>query len=246
MKTLKSRTLALVCLAALGADRKPAALPDHLRLVDKMIAEIKPEDNEYAFGKPTVEWKGLNGADRTFNRSDCTTYVTQLLRAAYKLDDGDFNKYFGSRSPSITRYYETAVSGGIAGFKNLRDLRPGDLVISKYVKKNKDDAGASGHMMIVAGTPELISRNKGESHFRLRIVDCTSSPHGDDNRSADNSPTGQKQTGVGRGTIGLFTDAQGNLTAWAWNGGRNAVRYDADDRPVTFSKIPGQTLGKSR
>jgi hypothetical protein len=226
--------LAAASLAAAAAAPTSSKPPAHLALAERMVASILPENNSYANGKFTVTWAGIDGEKKTFNKSDCTTFVTALLRTAYHFTPKQFEGWFGKASPSVTLYYDSASANkGLVGFKQIADLRPGDLLISKFT--NKAEGGAAGHMMIADGLPQLVRMPKNasatEKVYDLTIIDCTGSPHADDSRI-------KPQSGVGRGNIRLYTDKSGNLETWGWSASNAVKPYQGSARPMTFAKVP--------
>ena len=224
--------LAFLSLAAETGSEPAHLQPAHLQLAEKMLSDIKPENNEYKNGKATVTWAGINGAV-TENRSDCTTFVTALLKTAYHFSNADFQKWFGKSSPAIGTYFEAATDGKeLHGFKQIADLRPGDLLISKYI--NPPAGSASGHMMIADAMPVKAETVSGDLQaYDITIIDCTGSPHAQDTRS-------RPQSGIGRGTMQVYVDGAGNVTAWSWAAGRKIVRYASDSRPMIFAKVPAR------
>ena len=235
--TPRRTAVALLLAAAAAAPAKPA----HLALADRMAADVRPADNGYANGPFTVTWAGIDGATTTVNKSDCTTFVTALLRTAYRFTPGEFDAWFGKSSPSVARYYDAAVAdSGLHGFRQVADLRPGDLLISKYAAGT---ATAAGHMMIADGNPVLAKTIAGQKAYDLAVIDCTGSPHAADTRVTAKLPGEAHHAGVGRGTVRFYTDAHGVLQTWAWSSGNGVKVYDPAARPITFAKVPPANVG---
>jgi hypothetical protein len=57
-----------------------AASPDHLVWAQRLVADLRPEDNSYGSRPTLVEWRGVDGASRSRNRSVCSTFITALGR----------------------------------------------------------------------------------------------------------------------------------------------------------------------
>ena len=233
----RSNILVLASLLSAGLGAAKDDLPPHLKLAEKMVAEIKPANNRYKNGKFTVTWAGVDGASVTQNESDCTTYLTALLKTAYHFNTGDFNGWFGANSPSLGRYYDAAVADkGLQSFKAVADLRPGDVLISKYAK---GEGSAAGHLMICDAPPvRKGTADGGLTTYEVTIIDCTGAPHARDTRSKKTSPTGEALSGIGRGTMQVYADAKGDVAEWSWSAGNRMVRYSADKRPILFAKVP--------
>ena len=80
---------------------------------------------------------------------------------------------------------------GLHGFKQVADVAPGDLLISKFASTS---GGAAGHMMIVDALPQLVKTTATQRVYDVAVVDCTGSPHTNDTRA-------KPQSGVGRRTM---------------------------------------------
>jgi hypothetical protein len=231
--------IALLPLLA-GASAKTDPRPAHLALADRMVEEIAPANNRYKNGPFTVTWAGVNGAGKTQNESDCTTYVTALLRTAYGYGPDWFKTHFGVGSPSIGRYYDAAANNdALRGFKNVKDLKPGDLLISKYAKGASPSA--AGHLMICDAAPVAADTAAGTADlkaYNVTILDCSAAPHANDTRSKKVTGDAENRTGIGRGTMQVYVNADGDVVEWSWSAGRRMVRYAADQRPLLFAKVP--------
>jgi hypothetical protein len=227
-KTLLTVLIAGVAFFSLAA--RADNIPAHLQLAEKMVSDIQPQNNEYKNGKATVTWAGINGAI-TENRSDCTTYVTALLKTAYHFTNADFAKLFGKSSPSISMYFAAATENkGLHGFKQISNLAPGDLLISKYI--DPPAGSAAGQMMICDAPPKLAEKTStGLQAYDITIIDCTGSPHANDTRT-------KPQSGIGRGTMQVYVDSSGSVTAWSWAAGNHMKEYPSDSRPMIFAKVP--------
>ncbi len=223
---MKPRRTAVSLLLAAASFAVAPAKPAHLVLADRMVADVKPANNMYANGTATVTWAGVHGKTLTYNKSDCTTFVTALLKTGYGFTSEQFETWFHSTSPAVTTYYSAALANsGLQGFKQIAKVQPGDLLISKYVSST---TGAAGHMMVVDAAPVLVSTSATQRTFNVTVVDCTGSPHYADTRV-------KPQSGAGRGTMRVYTDLSGNLLTWGWGTG---TPYAAADRPITFAKVP--------
>lgn len=234
-----SNAVRAINLESLEGRRLFAVTPGHVSLMQRSVAEVTPTTNLYANGTPTVTWAGLNGATATTVTADCTTYITVLLKQAYKWTNSDFVSMFTVSSPSITRYYNQAVADqALDGFKQISEVKPGDLFISRY---DDGTTGASGHMVVIESAPTLVSVGSQYRAYDVAILDVTGSPHTNDTRAAANAD-GTNDTGVGRGNIRLYTDLDGNLDHWAWGTRTTSSTYTAEERPVTFAHIPALSI----
>lgn len=211
-----------------------SSTPPHLALAEKMVNEILPENNSYRNGTPTVRFTGVDGATSMYNESDCSSFVTELLKAAYNLTDAQFSAWTGFRRPGPQHYYDDALANkGFAAYSNVNSVESGDLFIIKYTGSQE----ANGHIVVITAPPTYLgisSRSSADGllMYRLPILDVTSSPHGSsDSRAATH------QDGVGTGFMRLYTDADGNLVTYQWNNYSNGIVYSTTDRLATFARV---------
>ena len=109
----------------------------------------------------------------------------------------------------IEGYLHGGLTGPIAAWLALSrvdELSPGDLIAWQI----SDDAGDTGHAMVVLAAPAQNPARAGE--WLVRIADSTVNLH-----AADSRPRGT--TGLGTGTIGLVVDDRGAPIAFYWQGG---------------------------
>lgn len=137
-------------------------------------------------------------------------------------------------------------------------LQVGDILASRYVQ-----GSISGHVMTVGeivyapntalpnGDVMTLSGNKaipGVTNVRrwtVRIYDATSSVHGstDSRYGTDPTETNSNDTGVGKGTIYLYEDADsgsstlGQLVGWTWSTG-SAYTYQFTDSTAVDNSVP--------
>lgn len=211
-----------------------ASIPPHLGLAERMVNEILPENNSYRNGTPTVRFTGVDGATSMFNESDCSSFVTELLQAAYNLTDAQFSAWTGFRRPGPQHYYDIAMANkGFVAYSNVNSIGSGDLFIIKYTGSQE----ANGHIVVITAPPTFLgissrSAADGLMMYRLPILDVTSSPHGSsDSRAATH------QDGIGTGFMRLYTDSDGNLVTYQWNNYSNGVIYSTSDRLAMFARI---------
>ena len=145
-------------------------------------------------------------------------------------------------------------TGGWARIEKVADARPGDVLAWKNPAHEPGDHTNTGHVMIIDEQPReepperdtreekvRIHRGKIEEkpikvaaadphrRYRVVVIDCTGSPHASDSR-----PTGT--SGVGRGTIWLDIDNQGEPIAFHWK--------LANGTPKEVPIVIGRAVGK--
>jgi hypothetical protein len=225
IESLEGRTL----LAA-------SAVPEHLRLARRLVAEVVPENNLY--DTPTViTWRGLDGATTTTNTSVCSTLVTALMKKAYKYTSAQITSWTGESAPEAEDYYDAVVAGrGFSRITNIANLQPGDLFVAKYVVY---DGTATGHVAIATAAPQLLSSTATERTYSLMVIDSSSSYHGTaDTRYRAVSAT-EDDDGIGQGMMRMITDTNGLLIKYSWSTSSASIIYDATERPSLLARLPG-------
>ena len=198
-------------------------------LADQLVSHILPANNTYSYNSPTVTWAGVNGATTYSNSSDCSNFDTLLLMQAYGFSASQFVSWTGYSLPQAKDLYNAALADkGFTGFTQIADLQIGDSMFIKYLDASTD----TGHVVTVDALPVLVSTNSTQRAYNLTVVDCTADPHSNDTRSGTES-------GVGRGTMRLYTDLSGNLNAYAWGTSVYSTVELPSVRPAIFAKIPG-------
>jgi hypothetical protein len=86
--------------------------------------------------------------------------------------------------------------------ETITDARAGDLLA--WRKDPLPEKGNTGHIVLFDAAPKPIAENL----YEIIVIDSTSLPHHDDTRAANT-------TGIGRGTIYVKTDSQGQPIGYA-------------------------------
>ncbi|MEB3238789.1 MAG: hypothetical protein VKM68_01100 [Cyanobacteriota bacterium] len=184
----------------------PASMPLHLVWAERLLADLRPADNRYAGPPPRLTWRGVDGADRTSNSSDCSGFVTALLRRAYHLGPADLRRWLGSASPTAARYHEAiSRADGFRPIERADAVEPGDLLAIRY-QRSPLEGMATGHLMLAAERP----RPLGAGRLALVVIDSSRTGHGPEDRRGSLG-------GAGRGTIALVVDAAGRPSAYTWS-----------------------------
>lgn len=139
---------------------------------------------------------------------DCSGFVVAILREVSPAHLKGISTMH--KRPLAEDFYHAfvptegnAVPAGWERVKRVEEGKPGDLIA--WLKTDRQAGDNTGHVMLIAEKPV----RDGEHQFRVRIMDSTMSPHGDDSR-----PEGA--TGIGKGTIWLVVNGSGEPTGYRW------------------------------
>jgi hypothetical protein len=216
------------------------AIPPHLFWAERLVADLRSDDNSYGSSPTVVQWRGVDGAMRTRNRSVCSSFITALFRRAYGYSLADVGRWLGRRTPQAIDYYQAiANTKRFRHIKSLERVRPGDLLATRQLSPS---ATSTGHLMMARRRPQLTAACRGDvCVYRLQVIDSSRSAHG-----ADDSRRGG--AGVGIGTIQLQADRQGSVLAYRWSERSRSRWRVASQEPLVVGRFCGQhcDLGEQR
>lgn len=208
-----------------------AAEPAHLHLARELVLTVPPENTRYQHKPSVVE--ACSGDQPARVLTDCSGLLNTLLARSLRLDDAELGVWLRARRP-LAKHYFTAISRGrgFALVADVRDIRAGDILAVRFPADNDN----SGHTMIADGSalpreesPPLV---EGLCQWMLPIIDSTSSPHGPDDTRAR-----PRRTGLGRGTMRLYSDASGAIVGYTWSTKRGSEFCSRDDRPLVVGRV---------
>ena len=152
--------------------------------------EIDPANHRYG-----LDCSGFVSLVLERQAPDALTAIPKIAGKTRRLA-ADFHDAFAAAAT-------TAQPGAWQRIVRLADLQPGDLIAWDH----PDHAAGedTGHIVFVAAAP------LAEPHacWRIRVLDCTSTPHGNDHRTAG---TG----GIGQGTMWFTAGADGAPASLHW------------------------------
>ncbi len=225
--------LALTCLAATATTR-PAAIPPHLVDAETLVANIKPSEDLYVHKNCYIRWKGEAGATAYASHNDCSDFVALLFEHTYHLTLRQMADLTGKERPYANTWHDAIVAnrGGLRQITRLADARPGDVLAAKF----PPGAGDTGHVMMVDQLPVPHPASSpvvaGTTQWDVTVIDSTKGGHGTaDPRKA----TGQ--TGVGRGTIRIYTKPDGTLAGYAWSDSATTEYRPMTDRHLVIGRL---------
>ncbi|HLF96637.1 MAG TPA: hypothetical protein VI457_05795 [Methylococcaceae bacterium] len=213
-----------------------AASPAHLGWAEDIALNVTPDRNEYGTNPNYIRWNGVNGATGYENRTECSSFVTRVLKQAYGWNDTDFRNWMGSSSPTAAKYHDTIVSrNGFEAMQSVADIQAGDLIAVKYPQ----GASPTGHVMLAVGPATQRTASapvvEGTTQYEVEVIDSTKSGHGpSDTRKMED---GTWDTGAGVGILRLYADGNGVITGYSWSTYSNSVYYDQNSRHLVVGKL---------
>jgi len=246
MKTHINKTLSPFCkliivLGGLGlAAAAPPAFadePDHVLWADDLIEHILPENNDYASNPSYINWAGVNGATIYQNRTQCSTFLTNLLKQSYGWNNADFKTWFGSTSPSAAQYHDAIQSGnGFTANHFVQNIAPGDVIAIKY----PSGLSSTGHVMLVRSLPEEIAATApivtGTRQYTVEVYDSSQSGHGSDDTRK--TVDGSWDAGVGAGFFRIYADDISNeIVGYTWSTSGNSTYYNQSQRHLVVGTL---------
>ncbi|WP_437808930.1 hypothetical protein [Sorangium sp. So ce1078] len=209
---------------------------DHLDWAESLVDNIAPENNEYSSTPSFITWAGVAGARRFANRTQCATFLTELLKRSYGWTEASFSDWLGSRSPSAATYYDAIVDeNGFERIHDPRDARAGDVIAIRYPAGEP----STGHVAILRRAPRgrlpASPLVVGTFQFEVSVVDSTSSHHG----SSDSrfSSGGRWSSGAGYGVMRLYANTADAIVGHTWSTAALTAYYPATVRQVAIGRL---------
>lgn len=214
------RTLLIVALLLFGFHAKAEETPQYLEVARSLLSEVSPENNLYQHNG-WVLWKGdkslFGEVTATEVKTDCSGLIDAIFeRTASKVMSAfRFKNWKGY--PKAGNYYDEISSGnGFERRDNIKNVKAGDIFAAKYTGEAN-----TGHVMIIDAEPTLIQGTvsplvSDTQQWAVTIIDSSNAHWKGDTRYTEN---GKKQTGIGRGTIRIYTNMSGELVGWTWSMG---------------------------
>lgn len=115
-------------------------------------------------------------------------------------------------------------------------ILPGDVIAIKY----PSGASATGHVMLVAGTPVMRTPATAPviantTQYEAQVIDSTASYHGPaDTRHPNN---GGVPGGIGKGVFRIYVDANDQIVGYTWSTYSNSTYYDQSQRHLVIGRL---------
>ena len=220
-----------------AAQTDSADIPKYLALARELVENTKPEDNRYVLGSQLISFPGDLSSSIYSVRADCSGFLLAILeRAKYptksRMEFLPDTRRRRTRPAAEDFVYSIEMEKGFKRIRDARNARPGDLLAHAMLNvEDQTQTGTTGHVFLIDGYPKLIESRAplvaGTQQFAISIIDSNEEHVGaDDTRLANPS---DKIKGLGRGTIRLYVDANGDLAGWArtFNKANRFFSYDS-------------------
>ncbi|MBG1258536.1 NlpC/P60 family protein [Nostoc commune] len=220
---------------------------------------VSVQSSQYQRSKPTVTWKGVNGASNYVSIADCSGFMSELLRHSY----GDyftperFEQWIREKQrkrPLAEDFHYAIVNRkDFIQIKKLTQVQPGDIIAIEY----PDGEDNTGHVMLVAETPQEIEAKsplvKGTKQWKVKVVDQSRSGHGEkDSRRIKDSQikdiycreNDSFYCGLGEGTIRIYTSEENDsLLGYTWSRFKNSEYYCSEERDLVIGRLDIKLTG---
>lgn len=214
-----------------------AVTPAPVIWAEDLVQHITPELNNYANNPSYIYWAGVNGASAYENRSQCSTFLTNLLKQSFGWNNAKFKTWFGSTSPTTAMYHNAIQAGnGFLPKTHANDIAVGDIIAIKY----PDGRPTSGHTMLVRTAPQAMAAKApliaGTRQYAIEVFDSSQSGHGaSDTRKM---PDGSWDSGVGFGFFRIYANSITNeIVGHTWSTYANSVYYSQSDQHLAVGSL---------
>jgi hypothetical protein len=197
-------------------------IPRHLAIARELVANVKPEDNRYILGRQFISFPGDRTSGKYAVGADCSGFLLAIFdRAKYPTRS---QMSFLLPTPKRKRpaaedfVFSIETENGFRRVRLVGDMRPGDLLAHAMLNnQDKRQTGTTGHVFLINSLPRQVKPRRpvvvGTQQFEVSVIDSNEEHVGaDDTRLLDPS---NKILGLGKGTIRIYSDANGELVGWA-------------------------------
>lgn len=206
-----------------------------------MVQNVTEATTDYDHNLGPVTWTGEHGAAAYESRTDCSGFILALYEQAYSVTLPQLSGWLGKKRPLAASFVDAIGAGhGFSAVSTVAEIQPGDLIAVRYANPAKGDN--TGHLMLVESSPTARAATNplvdGTTQWDVNIIDQSSTGHGptDTRHHADKTFA----SGVGRGTIRLYTDSAGSPVGYAWSDIGVSPFYSQSDRPLVIGRLdPG-------
>jgi hypothetical protein len=235
-----------------GAQADSTQVPAYLVLARELVQNTKSEDNYYRLGGQFISFPGDLLSNKYAVSADCSGFLLAIFaRAKYptqsqmKYLPGTFRRQ--TRPAAEDFVYSIETENGFKRIRHVRDLKPGDLLAHAMLKlEDQSQTGTTGHVFLIDSNARPIEAREpiltGTEQFEISVIDSNEEYVGaDDTRLADPS---NKIKGLGRGTIRIYADLNGELVGWARTFKNTKRFFSYDPRFPSDTKLRKAAVGR--
>ncbi len=259
MRLRRIATVLTMTVLAVPASAAATTVTDHLtagrQLVDNLERTGWPLQgtvNTYDTGGTAgVTWGTDGSAIGWSNDTKCARLVRELFGHSYTwATDPWFTQEFHSIGPTteqLQQYMPTAKHFDV--ISTVTAVEPGDLVMFNKVA----DVDHTAVVREVRSLPNGITPEAGTVQYAVRVLDSTSSPHGNrtsitdpdnsefvDTRRSEAGGVVTEYNGAGYGWMVLYANADGTVYGWRWGVDESAIWKISDGHKVMFARATAE------
>lgn len=241
----------LVISTVAVAQGSAGELPRHLALARELVANVKPDDNQYRLGGRFISFPGDRQHDGYAVRADCSGFLLAVLQRANYPTQSRMAFLVPSakrKRPAAEDFvHSIETESGFRRIRGVANIRPGDLLAHAMLEaEDQRQTGTTGHVFLIDSVPKPIGFGNpvvsGTTQFAVAIIDTNDEHVGaDDTRLADPA---RKIAGLGRGTIRLYADGGGELVGWARTFPGTKSFFSYDPRFPSGTKLRKAAVGR--
>ena len=225
--------LGLSCAAGSGSAGATAPVPRHLAIARELVERVQPEENHYRLGGELVTFPGDAPGSRYAVTADCSGFLLAIFaRAGYpvRAQMSYLVKTPKRRRPRAEDFVLSIEEGkGFIRIDRVTGIKPGDLLAHAMLDlADQQQTQTSGHVFLIDSEPRKIWAwppvVPGTTQYEVLVIDSNGEHVGDD----DTRRLSGKSAGLGRGTIRLYANDEGELVGWArtFSGAKRFFSYD--------------------
>jgi hypothetical protein len=221
-----------MALAQEKKQERPTLIGKHLLTAEALLEEVAPEHTSYRHKNNVVKRKSPDAPAEC--HADCSGLVNWLLLDATGRPPAALELWFRSKRPVARHYVDAIIAEKY--FRRIHRLKlcmPGDVVAMKYPQDNDN----TGHVMLVAERPKKKTSSpplvEATEQWEVKIIDCTTSPHGSDSRKKEVGSRG----GLGTGLFRIYTNADGEPVGYTWGMGPKSEYRAMKERPIVIGRF---------
>jgi hypothetical protein len=229
-----------------------AELPKYVALARELVENTKPENNRYSLGSQFVSFPGDVLSSKHAVRADCSGLLLALLERAEFSTQSRMEYLPGkvkrrARPAAEDFVYSIEAEKGFVRIRDARNIKPGDLLAHAMLNvEDQRETATTGHVFLIDSAPRLIEPRApivaGTQQFEVSVIDSNDEYLGpDDTRLADPS---NKIKGLGRGSIRIYLDLNGELVGWAKTFKTATKFYSYDPRFPSDTKARKAAVGR--